>query len=95
MDSTTLNTAPVVTGLDYTRGEEVYMDALIGNTDQHVYHHNDPAPRVSVKVEHNSRGYNWEASVSGASSVQEAMALLTAAEAALNGKFGAPETDAQ
>jgi len=45
---------------------------------QHVYHANESIqkPTISVKAEHNSRGYNYEASVVGASSVEEAMRLL-------------------
>lgn len=45
--------------------------------DQHVYHHydNDNA-RINVKVEKNSRGYNYEATVTGAKTPEEALALL-------------------
>lgn len=32
--------------------------------DSHVYQHNDDKPRFSVKIEHNSRGTNWEVGVS-------------------------------
>lgn len=45
--------------------------------EQHLYHHNDQDPRISMKIEKNSKGYNWECSVSGAKTVEEAIALLT------------------
>lgn len=61
--------------------------------DQHIYHHYDnDGARISVKVEKNSRGFNYEASVSGAKTVDEAIALLGDAqkklEAAYNQKDG-------
>lgn len=61
------------------------------DTVHHVYNHfDDNGAHVSVKVERNSRGYNWEAGVSGAQSVDEAIALLTDAEAKLKKQFGEP-----
>jgi len=41
--------------------------------DQHVYNHfdNDGA-RVYLKAERNSKGHNWEVSIHGAQSVEEA-----------------------
>jgi hypothetical protein len=59
--------------------------------ESHVYHHNDAAPRIDVKVERNSRGYNYEAKVSGASSVDEAMSFLGEAERALKSRYGGQE----
>ena len=57
--------------------------------EQHIYHHyDDPGPRVGVKVEKNSRGYNWEATVTGAHSVYEAMTLLRTAETDLRTTYG-------
>lgn len=61
--------------------------------DQNIYHHYDnDGARISVKVEKNSRGFNYEASVSGAKTVDEAIALLGDAqkqlEAAYNQKDG-------
>jgi hypothetical protein len=45
--------------------------------EQHIYHHNDSdGIRVSVKVERNTKGYNWEASVSGAKTVEDALKTL-------------------
>jgi hypothetical protein len=43
---------------------------------------------VGVKVERHSKGTNWEASVSGAGSVEEAMALLDKATGQLQLKYG-------
>ena len=56
--------------------------------EQHVYHHNDSdGARINVKVEKNSRGFNYEATVTGASSVEEAMSLLKEAESRLKAEF--------
>lgn len=55
--------------------------------EQHIYHHSEGA-KVTVKAEKNSRGWNYEASVSGASSVAEAMQLLTQATEALKKEYG-------
>jgi hypothetical protein len=60
--------------------------------EQHVYHHNDATPRIDMKVERNSRGYNFEAKVAGAASVDEAMALIEKATSALQARYGKPET---
>jgi hypothetical protein len=59
--------------------------------EQHVYHHNDSTPRIDMKVERNSRGYNYEAKVAGAASVDEAMKLLGEAETALKKRYGTQE----
>lgn len=50
---------------------------------QHVFHHNDEAPHIAIKLEKNSRGTNSEISVSNCKSVHEAMAILREAKAAL------------
>ena len=56
--------------------------------EQHVYHHNDSdGARINVKVEKNSRGFNYEATVTGAKSVDEAMSLLKEAESRLKAEF--------
>jgi hypothetical protein len=61
----------------------------IQQPEQHIYHHYDnDAARVTVKVERNSKGYHWEAAVSGAKTVDEAIALLKDAEAKLKANFG-------
>ena len=58
--------------------------------EQHIYHHSDnDGARVNVKVEKNSRGFNYEATVTGAKSVEEAVALLKDAEAQLKALYGA------
>ena len=57
--------------------------------DQHIFHHSDSdGARVSVKVERNTKGFNYEASVSGAKSVDEALALLNDAIARLRAAYG-------
>ena len=58
--------------------------------EQHIYHHNDSdGVRINVKVEKNSRGYNYEATVTGAKTVEEAMAALKSAQGALEAQYGA------
>lgn len=57
--------------------------------EQHVYHHPDSdGPRIAMKIEKNSKGYNWECSVSGAKTVEEAIALLTQGENELKKVYG-------
>lgn len=57
--------------------------------EQHIYHHSDSdGPRVSVKVVQNTKGFNYEASVQGCKSVDEAMALLLDAQKKLDAEFG-------
>jgi hypothetical protein len=57
---------------------------------EHVYHHNvSDGPKVNVKVEKNSRGFNYEVTVTGASNVDEAMAILKDAEAKLAAQYSA------
>ena len=59
--------------------------------EQHIYHHSDnEGPRVNVKVEKNSRGFNYEASVQGCKDVDEALALLKDAEQKLRAEYGEP-----
>ena len=59
--------------------------------EQHIYHHNaDEGPRVSVKAEKNTKGWNYEASVSGVKSVEQALELLKAATDALQAQYGVP-----
>ena len=57
--------------------------------EQHVYHHNvSDGPKVNLKVERNSRGFNWEVTVTGASSADEALSILKDAEAKLAAQYG-------
>jgi hypothetical protein len=61
--------------------------------DQHIYHHSDSdGARVNVKVERNSRGFNYEATITGAKTVDEAMTMLKDAEAKLKAVYGTSET---
>jgi hypothetical protein len=63
--------------------------------EQHVYHHYDnDGAKINVKVEHNSRGNNWEATVTGASTITEACRLLFQAEQELQKQYGQPVTAA-
>lgn len=64
------------------------------STEQHVYHHQDQGyhPTISMKVERNSRGFNWEASVSGCQTVNGALLLLRTAEQALQAEYGSDKT---
>lgn len=57
--------------------------------EQHIYHHNDnDGPRINVKVEKNTKGFNYEATVTGAKSVKEAVDLLKEAQSELQKIFG-------
>jgi hypothetical protein len=58
---------------------------------QHVMHHNDNTPRVSAKAEKNTKGYNWEASVTCAETVEEAMELLQKLTESLQRVYGNPQ----
>lgn len=61
--------------------------------EQHVYYHNgNDGPRVTLKLEKNTKGYNWEASISGAKTVEEAMTLLTDANEKLRAAYGSEPT---
>lgn len=60
-----------------------------GIVEEHVYHHLDDAgPRVNVKLEKNSRGFNWEVTVLGAKSIEHAAAMLAEAEAKMTELYG-------
>ena len=49
----------------------------IWDNGEHVWHHSQPPePHVSVSAEKNSKGWTWSVSVSGAESVEQAMAML-------------------
>ena len=57
--------------------------------DQHIYHHSDSdGARINVKVEKNSRGFNYEATVTGAKTVDEAITILNAAQEKLQAQYG-------
>jgi hypothetical protein len=54
----------------------------------HQYHYFDnDGPRVSVKVEKNSKGFNYEAHVQGAKTPEEALNLLHTTIAALKTEY--------
>lgn len=58
--------------------------------EQHIYHHNDSdGIRIYVKVEKNTKGFNYEATVTGAKTVDEAVATLKSAQGALEAQYGA------
>jgi hypothetical protein len=59
------------------------------STKQHIFHHYDSdAVRINVKVEKNSRGYNYEATITGAKSVAEAILTLDSARKELDALYG-------
>lgn len=60
----------------------------VEQNDQHIYHHfdNDGA-RIGVKVEKNSRGFNYEATVTGSKTVQDALDLLFKAQTELEKRY--------
>jgi len=58
------------------------------NQEIHHYHHNDArTPVVSIKLERNTKGYNYEVSVSDANSVREALDLAYEASNELEQKY--------
>lgn len=60
--------------------------------EQHIYHHSDSdGVRINVKVEKNTKGFNYEATVTGAKTVDEAMVALRSAQGALESQYGAKE----
>lgn len=75
------------------------VEELVAEDVQHrhsgeitVWHNSTPAgPKISLKVERNSRGTNVEISVSGAASPEEAVALFAEAEMALNNHLNPPK----
>lgn len=60
--------------------------------EQIVKHVTETKPTISVKAEKNTKGYNFEAGVSGAPDVETAMRLLNTAMTALANQYG--RTDA-
>lgn len=57
--------------------------------DQHIYYHHDSdGPRITMKLEKNTKGYNWEVAVSGAKTVEEAMRLLKQGQEELTAAYG-------
>lgn len=54
----------------------------------HHYHHEDDKTRVNVSFEKNTKGYNFSATVTGAKTIEEAMAMLVAARDQLEQQFG-------
>ena len=65
--------------------------AELPDIEQHIYHHSDSdGVRINVKVEKNTKGFNYEATVSGAKTVEEAMTALKSAQIELEKTYGAP-----
>jgi hypothetical protein len=58
--------------------------------EQHVYHHQvgSDEPKINVKAEKNSRGYNYEATVTGCANVEQAMELLDKVMESLQRTYG-------
>lgn len=48
---------------------------------QHFVHYDDPSPKIAVKLERNSKGFNYEISVTGAKDTNEWKSLLLKAKA--------------
>jgi hypothetical protein len=61
--------------------------------EQHIFHHSDSdGIRINVKVEKNTKGFNYEATVTGAKTVEDAMQALKSAQGALEQQYGASQT---
>ena len=56
--------------------------------DQHVYHHNDKNPSISMEVEKNTKGYNWRVKVSDVASIEEGLRLLNQGNDELKKAYG-------
>jgi hypothetical protein len=57
--------------------------------EQHVYHHSaQDGPHIAVKVEKNTKGYNFEASITNAASVDQALALVDELITRLQAQYG-------
>jgi hypothetical protein len=56
----------------------------------HIYHHDDDKPRFSVKVEHNSRGTNWEIGASNCplESLESTLRIMEGLEKDMTAKYG-------
>jgi hypothetical protein len=78
--ATNLNTA--FAGL--SKKNEMETDAQVIRV---VHESNGPA-KINVKVEKNTKGYNYEATVTGGHSVAEAMAILREAMTKLAEEYG-------
>lgn len=55
---------------------------------QHVYNHYDGELKVNIKLERNSKGYNWEVTVTQAKSPDEALQIIAQTEEKLKSKYG-------
>ncbi len=62
---------------------------------QDVYHHNDDRPRLSIKVEKNSKGFNWEISVSNCTSLDQAFDYLDNMDYEMRQRYETKETKPQ
>jgi len=67
---------------------------VVPMTSYVIHKHEDNGPKVNLKVEKNTKGYNWEATITNAKSVEEAIAMVREAESKLKLQFGAePEKE--
>lgn len=68
--------------------------ARVRPAGQHVYHHTvSDGPKLNVKVERNSKGYNWEVTVTGAASPDQALELIAHTEERIKAQYGATPTE--
>jgi hypothetical protein len=83
--------ARMITGKRLPRTQTRQNQQTQGETmdEQHVYHHSDSdGARITVKVEKNTKGFNYEVAVSGAKTVDEAIELLKDAQQKLQTAYG-------
>ena len=72
--------------MDFT---PVTTDEFGNPEERHVYHHQaNDGPRINAKVERNSKGYNWEATVLGAETPEIAAELLRQIVSTLEQEYG-------
>lgn len=54
-----------------------------------VYHHrDDDGPRITLGLEKNTKGYNWNVSITGCASLDTMERMLYEAELRLRGRYG-------
>ncbi len=73
-------------------GEKQYADRVRTSLVNEARAYAPRFEKVNLKVERNSRGFNWEVTVTGASSADEALTILKDAEAKLAAQYGATVT---
>ncbi len=72
--------------------QELQQEDIVKNpiTVRHVHEQSPAKPTVDLKVEKNTKGYNWEVIVRGYEDPVEAMRILQEREAIMRETYGIP-----